>query len=1035
MHTLRSKGFALPTVLIASVVLLTVLAVSVTATAAVRTSLKTQYYTQLAQAAGEAGVAYAKACLAENDNEPTWSNDKPLKPSTDCFGNEALSPTLRVLVVAGGGSGGDHSTRDTATAGGGGGAGGLVFQEITASVGSTAVTVGAGGAQATNNAGNNGGNSVFGSITATGGGGGGNRDNDPKNGGSGGGKGYIGTAVGLGTVGQGNNGGTAPGVIFSGLGGGGAGAPGGDNPTANDNLGPTDGGAGIDYSWVFGDEVGDEGWFAGGGGGGTSPNYASLNADGGRGGGGNGGLSGGNGAAGQANTGGGGGGASSNGTRGGAGGSGVVLVAYPLTSDIVASGGSEIVSGQYKVHIFDANGTFTVDSVGGAACPSDPRCFVMQNGNVRSSFSVGMPTVDSDGKAVTIPNNGYVEITRTTNNSVWRTYTQPAVQSAVVPDLCSGQASSSLGWNNAYIVSENLSIPEIEDASPIAINSTNAVYPGPQFFRKDFSAVTSGEYVLSSMAGATQEIFIDGERVVSPTTAKVIKNVDLDVGCHTLEVRLLNGSLVPNGSELRLTLRKAGTSTSIVKTDSSWRATAGNLVEYTQPNYFQAPLWTQARSIAYIGTSPWTVEPTSWSSITQDSSPYWVSTNHSFSGTTYPSNQTTYFINDHLWEVSTPTEFQFALACDDSCKLFVNGDQVIQEVSWGDVSTANVTLPAGKHRLALELSNGSGPSAFLFAARDLSGSTGSEGSIGGAWKAANTWYSSPVSLYSYAADYLPEPNAGGSAAVDVVVVAGGGGGAGNCASCGGGGGGGGGGVVRDTEYRVTVGSIPVVVGSGGNGGPAGSNGPGNAGGNGENSSFGRLVAIGGGGGQAQNSLSGVPGGSGGGGSGGGSPPPGSGGVGMFSQGNVGGSGVNSPYGGGGGGGAGGAGASGTSKAGGAGRAFSLLGTTVYFGGGGGGGAYTTYAPGNGGSGGGGDGANQSVNNGNGYPGAANTGGGGGGANGNNKGGGGGAGGSGVVIVSYPTGALTATGGTVSTAGGYTFHTFNSSGSFTITAIN
>lgn len=50
------QGFALPTVLIASVVLLTVLAVSVTATTAARTTLKNQYYAQLAQIAGEAGL-------------------------------------------------------------------------------------------------------------------------------------------------------------------------------------------------------------------------------------------------------------------------------------------------------------------------------------------------------------------------------------------------------------------------------------------------------------------------------------------------------------------------------------------------------------------------------------------------------------------------------------------------------------------------------------------------------------------------------------------------------------------------------------------------------------------------------------------------------------------------------------------------------------------------------------------------------------------------------------------------------------------
>ena len=86
-------GFALPTVLIASVVMLTILAVSVSSVTAVRTSLKTQYYEQLAKEAGEAGVAYAKACLAKNGNVPLWTNAKPLLPNTDCSGNAIAGVT------------------------------------------------------------------------------------------------------------------------------------------------------------------------------------------------------------------------------------------------------------------------------------------------------------------------------------------------------------------------------------------------------------------------------------------------------------------------------------------------------------------------------------------------------------------------------------------------------------------------------------------------------------------------------------------------------------------------------------------------------------------------------------------------------------------------------------------------------------------------------------------------------------------------------------------------------------------------------
>ena len=42
---------------------------------------------------------------------------------------------------------------------------------------------------------------------------------------------------------------------------------------------------------------------------------------------------------------------------------------------------------------------------------------------------------------------------------------------------------------------------------------------------------------------------------------------------------------------------------------------------------------------------------------------------------------------------------------------------------------------------------------------------------------------------------------------------------------------------------------------------------------------------------------------------------------------------------------------------------------------------------------------------------------------------------GVVIISYPTGSMTATGGTITTSGGNTIHTFNSDGTFNVTAVS
>lgn len=91
------RGFALPTVLIASVVMLMILVTGVSAVVAVRASLNQQYYDQLANSAAEAGTVLARACLQANGNVATWTNAKPLKPNTDCNGDELPSSSAYVL--------------------------------------------------------------------------------------------------------------------------------------------------------------------------------------------------------------------------------------------------------------------------------------------------------------------------------------------------------------------------------------------------------------------------------------------------------------------------------------------------------------------------------------------------------------------------------------------------------------------------------------------------------------------------------------------------------------------------------------------------------------------------------------------------------------------------------------------------------------------------------------------------------------------------------------------------------------------------
>jgi prepilin-type N-terminal cleavage/methylation domain-containing protein len=225
---------------------------------------------------------------------------------------------VEVLVVGGGGAGGSNNTSSTGTAAGGGGAGGLIYSVYnTVSPGAINVVVGSGGG-ITDMRGQN---SSFGAITATGGGRGASMSYIAQAGGSGGGGSYYYHPLGTGTALQGYSGGENIGVYFGGSGGGGSQRAGYNSPGAGGGAG----GGGLYYGNLFGDTLGQNGYFAGGGGGGSS----SAAGAGGIGGGGAGGLSA-NGNNATDNTGGGGGGSNAYSTIGGIGGSGIVIVRYPI---------------------------------------------------------------------------------------------------------------------------------------------------------------------------------------------------------------------------------------------------------------------------------------------------------------------------------------------------------------------------------------------------------------------------------------------------------------------------------------------------------------------------------------------------------------------------------------------------------------------------------------------------------------------------------------------------------------------------------
>lgn len=237
--------------------------------------------------------------------------------------------------------------------------------------------------------------------------------------------------------------------------------------------------------------------------------------------------------------------------------------------------------------------------------------------------------------------------------------------------------------------------------------------------------------------------------------------------------------------------------------------------------------------------------------------------------------------------------------------------------------------------------------------------------------------------------------------VSYLLAAGGGGGGGVVSGSSGqpGGGGAGGLLLGSAELRA--GSYPVVIGTGGAAGSAG----GNAGGNGTNTTFNALTAIGGGGGGFPNSVnSAKSGGSGGGGANmsSGSSTPGLGTVGQGFDGTAG----SGTFGCGGGGGAGGSGPT-NSSFGGPGVASTISGSSTTYCEGGRGQWLVVDGPPPVGPGWGGYGTSDQTVHPAGYPGS-----------------------NGIVIVRYP-GSPRATGGTITSAGGYTVHTFTSSGTLAV----
>lgn len=269
----------------------------------------------------------------------------------------------------------------------------------------------------------------------------------------------------------------------------------------------------------------------------------------------------------------------------------------------------------------------------------------------------------------------------------------------------------------------------------------------------------------------------------------------------------------------------------------------------------------------------------------------------------------------------------------------------------------------------------------------------------------------------------------GPYSINYLVVAGGGAGANSGSNLTGTGGGGGAGGLLEGTATVSPGtSYTMTVGAGGAGITSSVSVDGN---NGSSSSIVGLITTIGGGGGGQSGTNGKSGGSGGGaGAGTGT----TGGSGTSGQGYAGGNtGTNGAGGGGGAGGLGSNGGNGAGSSSGNGGNYynsSISGTTVQYAGGGGGGGSSVASggvyPGSALGGGATSGAGYQSNS---ASATANTGGGSGGCGaGNSTAVTTGNGGSGIIIIRY-LGAQRGTGGTVTSSGGYTIHTFTTSSSY------
>lgn len=81
------EAFVMPAIMIVGTVLFIVLAYAINAVISARGIITTSHIQTLTRQAAESGVAYARSCIIQNNRVVTWTEEKPLRPNTDCRGD------------------------------------------------------------------------------------------------------------------------------------------------------------------------------------------------------------------------------------------------------------------------------------------------------------------------------------------------------------------------------------------------------------------------------------------------------------------------------------------------------------------------------------------------------------------------------------------------------------------------------------------------------------------------------------------------------------------------------------------------------------------------------------------------------------------------------------------------------------------------------------------------------------------------------------------------------------------------------------